>query len=145
MNKTINHYTDFYNAEKFAKDYDAVISLGHYLAEEFREGKKYLSLNFGDETFGSIAADSSGLKHAPKESHIRQALTFIRNLHPEEKLLVHCFAGYSRSPAVVAMAICERDKVALNIALGDLADNRIPDKLIPSPNDIVLHEYLMIK
>lgn len=144
-NKTINHYTDFYNAEKFAKDYDVVISLGHYLAEEFREGKKYLTLDVEDETFNSIRGDPSNIKYAPKESHVRQLLKFIRELKYDEKLLVHCTAGYSRSPAVVAIAICERDGVSLNVALEYLPDNRIPDKLIPKPNDIIIHEYLMIK
>lgn len=143
--RTINHYTDFYNAEKFAKDYDAVISLGHHLAEEFRKGKKYLSLDLEDETFASIQIDPSNIKNAPKESHVRQILKFIRELKTDEKLLVHCFAGYSRSPAVVAIAICERDKLTLNNAIAALEDHRIPDKLIPSPNDIIIHEYLMIK
>lgn len=30
---TVNHYTDFANAEKYAKDYDAIISLGHFLLD----------------------------------------------------------------------------------------------------------------
>lgn len=143
--ETMNHFTDLYNAEKYAKFYDAVISLGHFLPEKFRQDKKYLFLNFEDETFASISIDSSNLKSAPKESHVRQLVDFIRALKPTDKLLVHCYAGYSRSPAAVVIARCERDGLTLNKALENLKHYRIPDEVVPCPNDIIIHEYLMIK
>ena len=142
---TINHYTDFANAEKYAHNYDAVISLGHFMPEKFRQGKKYMFLDFEDETFDSITIDPNNAKYAPKEGHIRKLLEFIRNLAPHERLLVHCFAGYSRSPAAVVIAKCERDGKTIHDAKQELYDARIPDKLIPDPNDIMLHNYLMIK
>lgn len=142
---TINHYTDFANAEKYAKDYDAVVSLGHFLPEQFRKGKKYLFLDFEDETFASINIDAANAKQAPKESDIQKFLDFVRDLQPVDKLLVHCFAGYSRSPAGVAIAKCERDGKTLDLALQELYDARIPDKLKPHPNDVMLHQYTMIR
>lgn len=142
---TINHYTDFANAEKYAKDYDAVVSLGHFLPERFRKGKKYLFLDFEDETFASINIDPTNAKQAPKESDIQKFLDFVRSLAPHERLLVHCFAGYSRSPAAVAIAKCERDEKTLDLALQELYDARIPDKLKPHPNDVMLHQYTMIR
>ena len=142
---TTNHYTDFANAEKYAKDYDAVISLGHYLHEQYREGKKYLFLDFGDETFGSLSVNPQDIKYAPNEGHIRKLLDFIHKLNSDERLLVHCFAGYSRSPAAVVIAKCERDGKTIWNAKKELYDARIPDKLTPDPNDIMLHQYLMIK
>ena len=142
---TINHYTDFDNAQKYAKDYDAIISLGHFMPEKFRQGKKYMFLDFEDETFDSININSNNVKYAPKEGHIRKLLEFIRSLAPHERLLVHCFAGYSRSPAAVIIAKCERDGKTIHAAKQELYDARIPDKLIPDPNDIMLHNYLMIK
>lgn len=142
---TVNHYTDFANAEKYAKDYDAIVSLGHFLPEQFRQGKKYLFLDFEDETFASINIDTSNAEHAPKEGHIREFLDFVHDLQPIDKLLVHCFAGYSRSPAGVAIAKCERDGKTLNISLQELYDARIPDKLKPCPNDVMLHQYTMIR
>lgn len=142
---TINHYTDFANAEKYAKDYDAIISLGHYMPEHLRQGKEYLFLDFMDETFGSIAVNPKDAKYAPTEGHIHQLLKFIRSLAHTERLLVHCFAGYSRSPAAVVIAKCERDGKTIHDAKQELYDARIPDKLIPKPNDIMLHNYLMIK
>jgi predicted protein tyrosine phosphatase len=142
---TVNHYTDFANAEKYAKDYDAIISLGHYLPEQFREGKKYLMLDFEDETFNSIAVDFKNAKYAPTEGHVRKIIEFVRELAPVDKLLIHCFAGYSRSPAAVLIAKCERDGKTFHQAKDELKDARIPDKLVPKPNDIMLHNYLMIK
>lgn len=142
---TVNHFTDFANAEKYAKDYDAIISLGHYLPEQFRQGKKYLMLDFEDETFGSIAVNPQDVKYAPTENHIQQIISFVRSLAPIERLLVHCFAGYSRSPAAVIIAKCERDGKTIHQAKDELKDARIPDKLVPCPNDIMLHNYLMIK
>lgn len=142
---TINHYTDFANAEKHAKNYDAVVSLGHFLPEQFREGKKYLFLDFNDITFNQIHTTGATFEDAPKESHIQEFLDFVRSLAPHERLLVHCFAGYSRSPAGVAIAKCERDGKTLDVALQELYDARIPDKLKPHPNDVMLHQYTMIR
>lgn len=142
---TINHYTDFANAEKYAHEYDAIISLGHFMPEQYREGKRYIFLDFEDETFDSVTIDSNNAKYAPNEGHIRKLLEFIRDLAPTDKLLVHCFAGYSRSPAAVLIAKCERDGKTFHEAKEELKDARIPDKLVPEPNDIMLHNYLMIK
>jgi predicted protein tyrosine phosphatase len=142
---TVNHYTDFANAEKHAKNYDAVVSLGHFLHEKFREGKKYLFLDFNDITFNQINTTGATFEDAPKESHIQEFLDFVRDLQPVDKLLVHCFAGYSRSPAGIAIAKCERDGKSLDIALQELYDARIPDKLKPRPNDVMLHQYSMIR
>jgi predicted protein tyrosine phosphatase len=139
---TINHYTDFANAEKYAWQYDAVISLGHYMIEEFRQRKNYLFLDFEDITFDTILSQDANV---PTTKHIQKLLDFIRDLTPTDKLLVHCFAGYSRSPAAVIIAKCERDGKTIEEAKNELYDARIPDKLVPNPNDIMLHNYLMIK
>jgi predicted protein tyrosine phosphatase len=142
---TINHYTDFANAEKYAKDYDVIISLGHYLPEQYRQGKKYLMLDFEDETFDSLKINPQDAKYGPTETHIQTLLKFIRSLAPDERLLVHCFAGYSRSPAAVVIAKCERDDKTMYGAEKEIYDARIPDKLVPKPNDIMLHNYMLIR
>lgn len=142
---TVNHYTDFANAEKYAKDYHAVISIGVCMPEEFRIGKKFLFLDFQDEDFDSIRNDPFSAKQAPTEKHIQQLVAFIKELQPVDKLLIHCYAGFSRSPAAVAIAKCERDGKSLNTALRELYDARIPDKLHPDPNKIMLHNYIIIK
>jgi predicted protein tyrosine phosphatase len=142
---TINHYTDFANAEKYAHEYDAVISLGHFLPQQFREGKKYLMIDFEDIDFDLLKINPNDIKYAPNETHIQKLLEFIRSLASHERLLVHCFAGYSRSPAAVIIAKCERDGKTIHAATQEIYDARIPDKLVPKPNDIMMHNYLMIK
>jgi len=142
---TVNHYTDFANAEKYAENYDAIISLGHYMPEPLRKGKNYLFLDFQDVEFKDIEKNTMDAKDAPTTQHIQKLISFIRSLSPTDKLLVHCFAGYSRSPAAVVIAKCERDGKTIHEAKQELYDARIPDKLVPSPNDIILHQYLMIK
>ena len=142
---TVNHYTDFANAEKYAKDYDAIISIGHYMPEQFRVGKKFLFLDFEDIELSDIENTKAVFHSAPKEDDIKKLIEFIKQLQPVDKLLIHCFIGYSRSPAAVAIAKCERDGKTLNVALEELYDARIPDKLKPKPNDIMLHHYVMIR
>lgn len=142
---TVNHYTDFANAEKHAHNYHAIISLGHFLKEEFRRGKKHLYLNFEDLSYKDIELDPSETSRAPKAIHIEQIVTFINELSPTDKLLVHCYAGYSRSPAAVVIAKCERDSKSIWTAMNELYDARIPDKLTPEPNEIMIKEYTLYK
>jgi predicted protein tyrosine phosphatase len=142
---TINHYTDLYNAKKYAKDYDAVVSIGHFLHETFRIDKKYLFLGFDDLSFDDLNNNPDNELYAPNSNHIQELLSFINSLHSNDNLLVHCFAGYSRSPAAVIIAKCERDGKSVHDAREEIYDARIPDKLIPSPNEIMLHKYLMLK
>ena len=143
--RTINHYTDLANAEKYAKDYDAIISLGHKLPEKSRANKKYLFLDFEDVTYDILQTTPQEDVYAPNKRHVQELLKFIRGLSPSDRLLVHCFAGYSRSPAVTAIAETERDGTPLEHSIEHLPQNRIPDKLIPKPNDIILDMYERIK
>ena len=48
----------------------------------------------------------TGFRHATA-AHIRQLLDFLRDWHPPDRLLIHCWAGSSRSTAaaLVAMAV----------------------------------------
>jgi len=139
---TVNHYTDFYSAEKYAKTYDAVISLGHKLEEEYlNPNAPYLFLDFEDVEMD----DLDDLCTPPSASDIYKLVEFIQQLNPDDKLLIHCFAGYSRSSAGVLIAKCERDKKTIKEAMAELYDARIPDKLIPKPNNIMVHQYLMSK
>jgi predicted protein tyrosine phosphatase len=142
---TINHYTDLYNAERLAHTYDAVISLGHFLKEEYRPGKKYLFLDFDDVDFNNLEHDPSLIDIAPNATHICSLVGFIRGLEKSEKLLVHCFAGYSRSPAAVIIARCERNGLTLHKAQQNISEFRVPDQLKPEPNDIMINQYLQLK
>ena len=141
---TINHFTDLYSAEKYAKDYDAVISLGHELEIQHRNPDSlYLYLDFDDVEMEDLCHDNGGTP--PSAESVKAIVEFIRQLDITDKLLIHCFAGYSRSSAGVLIAKCERDKKTIKQASEELYDARIPDKLIPKPNNIMVHQYLMTK
>jgi len=142
---TINHFTDLYAAEKIAKNYDAVISLGHKLDSKFlKEGCKYLFRDFDDVSLEEIAMIGNS-HNCPAEHDIRLIIEFVKELLPSDKLLIHCYAGYSRSAAGLLIAKCERDKKTIYEARNELYDSRVPDKLVPCPNNMMVHTYLMIK
>lgn len=141
---TINHFTDFYNAEKYAKTYDAVVSLGVELDISHRNpDSAYLYLGFDDVEMEELHHDIAGTP--PSANDIQTLVEFIKQLDSTDALLIHCFAGYSRSSAGVLIAKCERDGKTIKQASEELYDARIPDKLIPKPNNIMIHQYLMTK
>ena len=148
--RSINHYTDFANAEKLASSYDAVISLGFKLDDSvFGACSKRLFLDFADITLDQVAMcggeDKVDFADAPKEEHILSIIDFVRKLEPSDKLLVHCVSGYRRSPAGVIIARCERDNISVEQAEAGIAELRVPDKLVPDPNSIMLRLYELIK
>src|SRR5215475_13996520 len=60
---------------------------------------------------------------APSETHIEQVLTFVRGWDRSAPLVIHCYAGVSRSTASAFAAAC-----ALNPhrdAIGEAARNRL--------------------
>lgn len=141
---TTNHFTDLYSAEKYARNYDAVVSLGHELELQYRNPDSlYLYLGFDDVEMEEIHHDITGTP--PSADDIQALVEFIKQLDSTDTLLIHCFAGYSRSSAGVLIAKCERDGKTINQASKELYDARIPDKLIPKPNNIMVHQYLMTK
>ena len=141
---TTHHFTDLYSAEKHARNYDAVISLGPELEPQHRNPDSlYLYLDFDDVEIEDLDSDDIGTP--PSVEDIKAIIEFVSRLDITDKLLIHCYAGYSRSSAGVLIAKCERDKKTIHQAREELYDARIPDKLIPKPNNIMVHQYLMIK
>lgn len=138
--KTINRFTDLNYAKKVAKDYDVVISLGHPLKSDERP-EKYLFLDFEDFDDTDVAKDPSLADVLVTEEQIKELVDFIKSLKPTESLLIHCFAGYSRSPAATMMAMIERDKMNYYAALGLVKRNRIPDTMNVKPNAKMLSLY----
>jgi predicted protein tyrosine phosphatase len=142
--KTVNNFTCFVNAEKYAKDYHAIISLGWYLPEEFRVGKKYMYLDFEDIDLEDMEKNPTATFHdAPIPSHIKDIVDFIRTLSPTDKLLIHCVAGQSRSSAGVIIALCERDGKTYDDAKAEIKSHRIPDTSVIKPNSLMIRHYNM--
>lgn len=146
MPQTINHYTDFHNAEKYAKDYDAVVSIGHISVEKFiNPGTKFLHLDFDDINAKDIHDDPNSINYGPTLGHILELRQFIATLTDDDKLLVHCAAGYSRSPAAILIAICERNKLTFHQAKSIINQMHIPEQSECEPNDIMIGQYLLSK
>jgi predicted protein tyrosine phosphatase len=140
---TVNHFTDFYNAEKHGNKYDAVISIGHILNTwQYRDSPMRLYFDFQDINKSRMAANpTASFADGPQMRHIKALVRFYRLIKPETRVLVHCFAGYSRSAAAVVIARCERDGLTMEEALVGIDQLRIPDTLVPDPNDVMLDLY----
>ena len=67
--------------------------------------------------FNDIAEPCKGLI-APNENHIRKYLDFLQSWDSTQPLLVHCWAGVSRSPAAayIAMVQSQPEMTELDIA-----------------------------
>lgn len=60
---------------------------------------------------------------APSPEHLRTVLEFTKDLTSEDRLLVHCFAGQSRSTAI-AIAICIQHGMSYQDAFDHVASVR---------------------
>ena len=62
--------------------------------------EKHLALNFSDITVETVGHT------LPNESHVEKLLAFARRWDQTAPLLIHCFAGVSRSTAAAFIAAC---------------------------------------
>lgn len=79
---------------------------------------------------------------APSEAHIMQALTFIRGWDRAAPMVIHCYAGISRSTASAFMAACalnpNRDEIAIAKQIRTASPSAFPNRLIVTLADRVL-------
>ena len=57
-------------------------------------------------TFTTSSAEESG-RQAPVEDDLRRILAFAADLEPGAEILIHCWAGISRSTAVAYAILCQ--------------------------------------
>lgn len=78
----------------------------------------------------------------PAEEHIRQVLDFVRAWPRERPLVIHCYAGISRSTAAAYIAACamapERDEAEIARALRDASPSATPNRLFVEIGDRLL-------
>jgi predicted protein tyrosine phosphatase len=79
---------------------------------------------------------------APTETHIEQVLNFVRGWDRQAPLVIHCYAGISRSTASAFAAVCalnpHRDEIAIARQIRAASAIASPNRLIVSLADKVL-------
>lgn len=77
----------------------------------------------------------------PKLEHVEKLLQFVRSLPDDAKLLIHCFIGYSRSPAAAFILVCDnlgpgKEKEAMQIVQASIYPNE--REIAPNINFVAL-------
>ena len=79
---------------------------------------------------------------APSDLHIEQVLNFVRGWNRDAPLVVHCYAGISRSTASAFAAVCalnpHRDEAAIARQIRSASPIAAPNRLIVSLADKAL-------
>jgi predicted protein tyrosine phosphatase len=79
---------------------------------------------------------------APSESHIEQVLNFVRGWDRSAPLVVHCYAGISRSTASAFAAACalnpHRDEISIARQIRQASPSAFPNRLIVTLADKAL-------
>jgi predicted protein tyrosine phosphatase len=79
---------------------------------------------------------------APTETHVEQVLNFVRGWDRSAPLVVHCYAGISRSTASAFAAVCalnpHRDEIAIARQIRAASPMAAPNRLIVSLADKAL-------
>jgi predicted protein tyrosine phosphatase len=92
-------------------------------------------------TFHDIAEPLDGFT-APRREHVEQILDFTATWQPPAGLLIHCWAGISRSTAAALAAMCalypEQDEAEIAWDLRRMAPTASPNRLMVRHADEVL-------
>ncbi|MEP0324756.1 tyrosine phosphatase family protein [Bauldia litoralis] len=99
-----------------------------------RENHLFIGIN-------DIIEDTDGLI-TPGEDHVRELIEFVRRWDGERPMVVHCYAGISRSTAAAFVALCtarpERDERELAQRLREASPWAYPNPLIVAHGDELL-------
>ena len=79
---------------------------------------------------------------APSLDHVEQALAFVRKWDRAAPLVIHCYAGISRSTASAFMTVCalnpHRDEISIAKQIRAASPSAYPNRLIVSLADRAL-------
>lgn len=92
-------------------------------------------------TFNDINSDTQGLI-SPRVADAKRLITFIENWDQKQPMLIHCWAGISRSTASAFAALCilrpNSDEMELAQELRTASPSATPNKMITSQVDQLL-------
>ena len=78
----------------------------------------------------------------PEDQHVAELIEFLRDWNPQKNLLVHCWAGISRSSATAMIAAClhnpDSDENTIAAAIADASPTAYPNTLIISIADSLM-------
>ena len=81
-------------------------------------------------------------RSAPAENHVETLLSFLKEWRPDDPLLVHCWAGMSRSTATAMIAAClhnpQADEALIGAALAAASPTAFPNTRIVAIADEML-------
>ena len=93
-------------------------------------------------TFNDINADTAGLI-APKEQDAKRLVAFIESWDQNQPMLIHCWAGISRSTASAFAALCvlrpDQDEMSIAQELRKASPSATPNRLITAQVDRLLN------
>ena len=88
-----------------------------------------------------ISIEMEGYR-APAEEHVHQLIEFVQRWHRRTPLVVHCFAGISRSTAGAYIAACalnpSRDERTIALAIRQASATAMPNLRLVSLGDRIL-------
>jgi predicted protein tyrosine phosphatase len=98
--------------------------------------ERHLRLRFQD------IADQAGGPDPPTAEHIESIITFARGWDRERPMVIHCFAGISRSTAAAYISLCalrpEEDERAIAARLRASSEMATPNRLMVGLADRIL-------
>jgi predicted protein tyrosine phosphatase len=95
-----------------------------------------------------IAVEMEGF-NAPGEEHVHKLIAFVTRWHRRTPLVVHCWAGISRSTAGAYIAACalnpKRDEAAIARALREASPSATPNaRLVAFADNILQRDGRMV-
>jgi len=109
--------------------------------EQVQRPQSVLAANHLKVSMDDITEQQDGFV-APSEHHVEKVLTFIRGWDRQAPLVVHCYAGISRSTASAFAAVCmlnpHRDEIEIARQIRAASPIASPNRLIVSLADKAL-------
>ena len=109
--------------------------------EQVQRPKSVLPVNHLKISMDDITEQQDGFV-APSEHHVEKVLNFIRGWDRQAPLVVHCYAGISRSTASAFAAVCmlnpQRDELSIARQIRAASPIASPNRLIVSLADKAL-------